>query len=189
MPGKAPIDAVNTIHDALENLDKQGQLKALQAAIMLLGITPESIGLTRQTASIDRDSDKSESSGAGEQRSGSGSSGQVGTAAEYFRKKDPQGLMEVLAVAARYRELVESAESHTKEELDAVFRAARRNAPANFARDLKNAKQQQYFNSGTDIVLSHYGQSYVDKLPDREAAKAVTRPKKRGGPKKKAKAT
>jgi hypothetical protein len=182
MAGKAPIDAVNAIHDALENLDKEGQLKALQAAVVLLGITPETIGLTKQTGDTDR-SGKSESSNTSEQRSGS--SGRVGTASEYFKNKDPKGLMEVLAVAARYRELSEKADAHTKEELDAVFRAARRNAPANFARDLMNAKQQQYFNRGTDIVLSHYGQSYVDALPDREAAKAVARPKKRGGPKKK----
>lgn len=185
MSGKAPIDAVNAIHDALENLDKEGQLKALQAAVVLLGITPESIGLTNESADAGKDRGKSDASETGKHRRGVGGSGQVGSASEYFRNKDPQGLMEVLAVAARYRELTERAEIHTKEELDAVFRAARRNAPANFSRDLANAKKQQYFNSGDAIVLSHFGQSYVDALPDREAVKAIGRPKKMGGSKKK----
>jgi hypothetical protein len=175
MAGKAPIDAVNAIHSALEALDKESHLKELQAAVTLLGITPGSIGLPTQSGHTE----------TGEHRGGGGGSGQVGTASEYFKKKDPQGLMEVLAVAARYREVTEKAEIHTKDELDAVFRAARRNAPSNFFRDLRNAKQQQYFNKGSDVVLSHYGQSYVDALPDREAARAIPRPKKHGGSRKK----
>lgn len=180
---KAPIDAVNTIHDALQGLEPADQLKALQAAVMLLGISLESTGATAAPRDIGTNA-----SGMGPQ---SRSANQklpptgVGTASDYFRTKDPQGLMEVLAVAARYRELTEEAEVHTKEDLDAVFRAARRNASKNFSRDLRNAKKQQYFNSGPDVVLSHYGQSYVDALPDREAARAIPRPKSVSGSKKK----
>ena len=46
MTKKAPIDAVNVIHKALEHLDLESQLKALRAAVTLLGIMPERIGLT-----------------------------------------------------------------------------------------------------------------------------------------------
>ena len=137
-------------------------------------------GLTKQSVDLGDGDAESQLPDPGTRRANAGRSGQFGTASEYFRTKNPQGLMEVLAVAARYRELTESADAHTKEQLDAVFRSARRNAPANFSRDLNNAKKQQYFNSGDEIVLSHYGQSYVEALPDREAARAVARPKKAG---------
>jgi hypothetical protein len=178
MAGKSPIDAVNAIHKALDGLAVEEQEKALRAVVTLLGINAESVSADKDNA--DRGSSGSITKSRGGVTVGRAAV-QIGTPAEFFRKKDPRGLIEVLAVAARYRELHESAEAHTKDELEGVFRAARRNAPTNFSRDLMNAKQQQYFNSGREIVLSHYGQSYIDALPDREAAKAIPRPKKRGG--------
>lgn len=184
MSKKAPIDAVNAIHKALEGLDEQSQLKALQAAVTLLGISSENIGISQQQPDSGATQAKAGKTALGAHGGGSASAGSAGTASEYFEARNPQGLMEVLAVAARYREVAEGAETHTKEELDAVFRAARRNPPTNFYRDLKNAKQQQYFNIGTDIVLSHYGQRYVDALPDRDAARAIARPRKPVGKKK-----
>lgn len=184
MSKKAPIDAVNAIHKALEGLDEQSQLKALQAAVTLLGISSENIGISQQQPDSGATQAKAGKTALGAHGGKSASAGSAGTASAYFEARGPQGLMEVLAVAARYREVAEGAESHTKEELDAVFRAARRNPPANFYRDLRNAKQQQYFNTGTDIVLSHYGQRYVDALPDRDAARAIVRPRKPVGKKK-----
>jgi hypothetical protein len=180
MSKKAPIDAVNAIHQALEGLDSQSQLQALQAAVTLLGTSAESIGISQRQADSDTTHAKTDMTAP----SMRGSGGAIGAASAFFEAKDPQGLMEVLAVAARYRELAEAAEVHTKNELDAVFRAARRNPPTNFHRDLKNAKQQQYFNIGSDIVLSHYGQRHVDALPDRDAARAIARPRKPVGKKK-----
>lgn len=185
MAGKAPIDAVNVIHDALENLDRDDQLKALKAAVLLLGITAESVGLVVEKPATSKNNSSGRSTAAAVNNGHDGVTSEVGSAAEFFKAKDPQGLIEVLAVAARFRELNEKVESHTKEDFDSVFRAARRNVPSNFPRDLKNAKKQQYFNSGSDIVLSHYGQNYVDALPDRESARAINRPKKLGGSKKK----
>lgn len=178
MPTKAALDAVNTIHKALENLKPDDQVKALVAAITLLGIAPSAIGLPDQSGN------DSSASQPGTRAGNPSGSTAAGTASDFFRKKDPQGLMEALAVAARYRELTERADAHTKEQLDAVFRNARRDAPANFSRDLANAKQQQYFNRGKEIVLSHFGQAYVDVLPNRETARAIARPKKAGGKRK-----
>jgi len=145
-----------------------------------LGITPESVGLPNQSGGDGGGEPRH--AGAGPVSAGSRTS--VGTASDYFRKKDPQGLIEALAVAVRYRELTEGADVHTKEQLDAVFKSARRDTPANFSRDVRNGKKQQYFNRGRDLVLSHFGQSYIDALPDREAAKAIARPKKAGGKRK-----
>lgn len=176
MSGKAPIDAVNTIHKALGDLKPEDQIKALHAAITLLGIAPGSVGLAQQ-GDVGSSSHAHLPHPAG-RATNSDNSASVGSALEYFRRKDPKGLIEALAVAARYRELKEKAETHTKEELEKVFGSARRDAPRNFPRDVNNAKKQRYFNNGKDLVLSDFGQRYVDALPDRDAARAISRPKK-----------
>lgn len=113
---------------------------------------------------------------------------------EFVREKDPQNKGELLAVAARYRELVGDHESHPKADLQKVITDARRNFDdRNFARDLNNAKRQAgFFLLGTgqrdSAKLSHYGKEYVDALPDRDATAKLRRPKvggaKGGTPKK-----
>ena len=94
--------------------------------------------------------------------------------------KDPQNKGEILAVAARYREL-SGEDGHSKADLKIVITEAGRNFDdANFARDLNNAKRQAgFFNLGTgrNSRLSYYGKHYVDALPDRQAATALKRPK------------
>ena len=103
-------------------------------------------------------------------------------ASAYFDSKAPQNKGELLAVAARYRETMLKAESHSKSELKDVIASARRNFDQNnFARDINNAKRQAgFFNLGTgrgDLKLSYYGQQFVDALPDREAAERINRPR------------
>jgi len=110
MPGKDPIDAVNAIHNALKGLDEEGQVKALQAAVVLLGITPASLGLSKSMNNAGGWAQTP--SDSTQHGSGTNGASQVGSAAEYFKAKNPQGLMEVLAVAARYRELTAQADSH-----------------------------------------------------------------------------
>ena len=108
----------------------------------------------------------------------------------FMDEKNPQNKGESLAVAARYRELHQKAETHTKDELKKVFTDSRRNFDSShFARDMQNARNQSgFFNKNTDKgsdTLSYYGQNYVDALPDREAAKKISKPKTRGATRKK----
>lgn len=106
------------------------------------------------------------------------------TVQSYFAAKNPRTKGEELAAAARYRELNEGAESSTRADLERVIKNARRNFDAgNFRRDLENARTSGLFTRGSgkdSIILSTYGQSYVDALPDRAVAKQFARPK-RGG--------
>ncbi len=100
----------------------------------------------------------------------------------FLNEKDPKNKGEILAVAARYRELSEKVETHSKVDLKKVITASRRNFDdSNFARDINNAKRQAgFFNlgAGRDASrLSSYGQQYVDALPDRDAASKLRRPK------------
>ena len=92
--------------------------------------------------------------------------------------------IEELAIAARFRELTSDAESHTKADLESVFKTARRNFDSvHFKRDLDNAKRKGFFTKGSDrgsTVLAYYGQNYVDALPSREALKQVRAPKGSG---------
>jgi hypothetical protein len=104
----------------------------------------------------------------------------------FFDKKGPKNKGETLAVAARFRELNQNEETHTKADLKAVVTSARRNFDdSNFARDINNAKRQAgFFNLGTGrdtSKLSYYGQQFVDALPDREAASKLNRPRVGGG--------
>jgi hypothetical protein len=110
----------------------------------------------------------------------------------YFDEKQPHSKIEELAVAARFREETENADSSSQEELGAIFRAARRTFDAhNFKRDVDNARNKGLFMRGTgrdSLHLSSYGQTLVDTLPDRDSAKALKpKVKRRGGRKKSAK--
>jgi hypothetical protein len=106
--------------------------------------------------------------------------GPTGDAIQYFEQKDPRNKIEELAVAARFREETEGAVGHSKEQLAAVIKSARRNFDArNFARDMGNAKTAKLFSLGAENQLSYAGQKYVDALPNRELAAAARKPAKR----------
>lgn len=112
--------------------------------------------------------------------------------AAYLDEKAPTNKGETLAVAARFRELSQKEETHSKADLKTVITRARRNFDdSNFARDINNAKRQAgFFNLGTGrdaVKLSYYGQQFVDALPDREAASKLLKPKV-GGSRKRNKA-
>jgi len=104
----------------------------------------------------------------------------------FFESKAPNSKIEELAVAARFRELSEKAERHTREQFSVVITGARRNFDGhNFSRDINNARNGSFFNKGGSekdgFTLSYYGQNYVDALPDRDKAKKLKKPKKAGG--------
>ncbi len=171
---KLDLAAVTTqLHGLLEPLEPAERQRAITATLTLLGdaFTPPIA---------------SPSGGGGVPPSHNGGAGVPGAAMgprDYFAQKDPKNKVEELAVAARYRELYENAEGHSKEQLGQVVKAARRNFDAaNFARDLGNAKTTKLFALGKDNALSYTGQQFVDALPDREQALATRKGKlaKRG---------
>jgi len=107
----------------------------------------------------------------------------------FLSEKDPKNKGEILACLARYRELNESIEEHSKQDFKTLSAAARRNFDdKNFKRDIENAKRQSgFFNTGSgrdSHKLSYYGQQYVDVLPNREEAVKLKRPKKSSAKKK-----
>lgn len=117
---------------------------------------------------------------------------------KYFAEKSPINKGEELAVAARYLEIYEKSEEHSKADLKRIITDSRRNFDdKNYNRDMTNAKSQSGFfnlNRGRDQnKLSYSGQNFVDALPDRTAAKKVMVNKKKSTrkntPKKASKAT
>jgi len=113
----------------------------------------------------------------------------AGGAAAFFDQKQPKTKLEELAVAAKYREDTEDAQTSNQEQLRAVFGEARRHFDVgNFRRDIENAKVRGLFlRSGgrNEFQLSSDGQKVVDALPDRKAASALGGGRKRSKPKKK----
>ncbi len=179
---KTDLTGITTqIHGLLEGLDPAERQRAITAALTLLGdayVFPAATAPARQMGTANL-------SGDGRQPS------DVVTPRDFFASKDPKNKVEELAVAARYRELHEGAEGHTKEQLAQVIRTARRNFDsANFARDLGNAKTAKLFSLGKENSLSYTGQQFVDALPNREQALATRKGKitKRGRKVKMAKA-
>jgi len=163
------VDAVSKVVGVLQSLKADERARVVQAALTLVGdeagkpLTEviEATGMASQGRGVQ----------AGEKA--------------YFDAKEPRTKLEELAVAARYREEKEGATSSTRADIEKVVKAARRNFDGkNFRRDLDNARRKGLFNSGTgkdSIILSYYGQKYVDALPNREALKATTKPKQAGG--------
>lgn len=173
------------IHGLLHGLEPTDRQRAIAAALTLLGDVyipaAGSGGFTAIAAAAPLASPS-------DIRHGSGG---VMAARDFFASKDPKNKVEELSVAARYREIYESAENHTKEQLAQVIKAARRNFDStNFARDLANAKTAKLFSLGKENALSYTGQQFVDALPDRERALAMRKGKvaKRGRKTGKAKA-
>ena len=108
----------------------------------------------------------------------------------FFDAKNPGSKGEQLAVAARFAELSENKDSYSRDDLERIVKAARRSFDGrHFARDMDNARRQAGFfiagNSRDTYALSHYGQSYVDVLPDKDAAAKLQRPRMKKAPAKK----
>ncbi|MDQ4142180.1 MAG: hypothetical protein M3198_00290 [Actinomycetota bacterium] len=178
MPGTNIAQLPAKLYDLLSPLTPEERAKVVQATLILFG----------------DETPTQPPRGAGTPPAGAASGDPVRDAAAFFEGKAPQNKGEALAVAARFRELVEGQETHTKADLKKVVTDARRNFDdRNFARDLNNAKRQAgFFNLGTGrdaSQLSYYGQQFVDALPDREAAGKIKRPKVGGRGKKTSKKT
>jgi hypothetical protein len=161
------VDAVGKVVSVLEALDHADRGRVIRAALTLLADqgAPEEHMLGELGI---------ESSAVG----GRSSAGEKA----YFDKKEPRTKGEELAVAARYREERDNATASTRPDLERVIRAARRNFDGNnFRRDLENARTAGFFTRGTgrdSIVLSYYGQQYVDTLPNRDGLNHLRQPKK-----------
>lgn len=155
---KKDVAAITTkLYGLLKPLESEDRQRVVGAALTLLG--------EQQTEGTSRESSQP--------------SAATGTAEAYFKSKQPQTKIEELAVAARFRELQQDQQAHKKNDFQAVFKAARRNFDShNFKFDIANARKTGLFTRGREITLSHYGVSYVDALPDREAVKKLRKPKK-----------
>ncbi|MDO8374873.1 MAG: hypothetical protein Q7T39_23325 [Polaromonas sp.] len=167
------LSVTNKLFALLEPLEDDERARAIQATFVMLGSTPVTFANTGGGTGAG-------TAGASGNQRGFGTAGNEKT---YFDTKKPANKIEELAVAARFREETAGATTSTKQELSEVIKGARRDFDANnYGRDLANAKTKGIFNkgNGTDVVLSHYGQSYVDALPDREAVKVIGKPKKAG---------
>jgi hypothetical protein len=175
MATKGIAELTAELYKLLEPLDSQNRTRLISATLTLLG---ESI---------------SSPLAGGSQTDGgipdpAALSGFTSDALTFFNAKRPEGKSEELAVAARFRELKSDESTHEKDDFRNVFGSARRNFDSgNFGRDLGNARTRGFFNPGTGNTLSAYGINFVDALPDREAAKAITAP--RGKKKKTGKST
>ncbi len=174
MASKA-LEATNKLVNLLESIDKEDRAKVIQAAFVLLGEQPVTFGVVGAPVPSVQ--------GTGGVPANVSAAGTPGTAKAYFEAKKPVNKIEELAVAARFREEHMNQTTSTKEEIHAVVKEARRNFDAsNYARDMNNAQRKGLFNKGggRNAVLSHYGQDYVDALPDREAASGIPKPKRAG---------
>jgi hypothetical protein len=160
------------LYDLLAPLTPEDRLRVVQATLVLFGEEiPVEASLGPKKSSLARPAE---------------TAGAPSDPAAFISQKDPQNKGELLAVAARYRELIEKADSHSKADLRKVITDAHRNFDdTNFARDLNNAKRQAGFfvlGAGRNAhKLSYYGKQYVDALPHREAAAGLKRPKIGGG--------
>ena len=165
------------LYELLDSLDRDERAKVIQATLILFGdAAPGS------TMIGGADDSKNGITDLGDEDS-------VSDPKRFFEQKDPQNKGEELAVAAGYREIKEAVHVHNKQDLEKVITDARRNFDSsNFNRDIKNARNQAGFiNKWTgrnSYKLSYFGQNYVDKLPDRDAAKKLRRPVKKATKKK-----
>lgn len=163
------------LYELLEPHPPEDRARIVQATMLLLGDEPISAGVPGQPTPTNAVAPATPANPIGT----------PSDAAAFIDEKAPKNKQELLAVAARYRELTANEETHSKEDFKVVFTEARRNFDDhNFARDMDNTKRQSgFFIKGTgrgENKLSYYGQQFVDALPDREAAEKLNKPVVRG---------
>lgn len=157
-------DATAQIFKTLEGFEPDEKTRIIDAVVTLTGGEPTS----KQQV-------------GGHERPGQPPLANHSTVKQFFDLKAPNSKIEELAVAARYRELHESADAHEKDDFKRVIGLARRNFDSkHYKRDMSNAKVAGLFNKGGGNPLAYYGQNYVDALPDREAVKQLKKPKRAG---------
>jgi hypothetical protein len=161
---------VNELYGKLQTYETDLQIKAL-AAVQVLLDHPNS---KQQHGTVQ--------SSRGSKRDQPQASGLdlTDNAREFFDQKQPIAKIEELAVAVRFVELSTGNDAITRSDIEDVILAARRNFDAtHFRRDVNNAKFKGLFNKSRDsgvLTLSHYGQRYVDALPDRESLGQLKKP-------------
>lgn len=168
------------LYELLSPLEAEDRTKIIQATLILCGDTPSS-----GTLNVGGNTPQGGASGEPEIN--------LSDVKAFFDAKDPRNKGEEFAVAARFRESTEDKHEHSKQDIESVITRARRNFDStNYARDIRNARNQSGLfnkNTGKNVdTLSYYGQNYVDALPDREAVKKLRKPVKKNSPKKKVKA-
>ncbi len=156
------VDISTKVNQLLHPLSQEDCIKVLRSAMALCGCDVVA------TAPTDASSVAVDAEHSSENLS----------AKSFFANKAPANKGEMLAVAARHRELRLNKQEHTKEDIEKIFSDARQNFDKNnYGRDLKNARDQAgFFMKGGKrgiARLTAYGQEYVDKLPDRKAASAI----------------
>jgi hypothetical protein len=176
-------DTSTKLYDLLKSLSPDERKRAISATLLLLGDDAIDLGglQSREVRT------PPERTGTDQQKSSGEPTADGLTAKQFFESKQPEGRLltkiEELAIAGHFRELSGQGDTNSRDELRSVVRDARRNFDIrHFRRDIDNAKKAGLFNRGADNTLSHYGQNYVDALPDPEKLKALRLPgaKRRG---------
>lgn len=163
------------LHALLKGTNAEERQKIIAAVLTLFGDSPLPTG---GSPTAGGSGGAGAAGGAANPNPAGGAAGAM-TARQYFEAKDPKNKIEELVVAASYHEQYENGTGTPREDFERLFAAAKRTFNASkYTRDLGNAKTKKYFNTGTENVLSHFGEKYVAALPDRKAAKAVPRPGK-----------
>jgi hypothetical protein len=162
MPAPSITEASTALYTLLEPFTADERIRIVKGTLTLLGHDGNSIEKTEENEI---------------------NSSKVTEPSEYFKIKKPQTKTEELAVAARFLEKRDNLVSCKREDLERVFSDARINFDGKRFKDniINGMKSSCFFNTGgtklTGYTLSLYGQNYVDALPDREAARALQRPK------------
>jgi hypothetical protein len=161
---KSMVEIPATLYALLEPFSSEERLKIIQATLILLGEKP--LATDRQPTYFKAD----------------GQEAPLDNPKEYLEQKAPKNKVEQFAVVARFRELEEGATLSMREDFEALFSALRLDFDKDkFSDDMKHGKEAGLFSfSGTmkdGFTLSAYGQKYVDLLPDRDAIKALNKPR------------
>ena len=166
MKSKNMAELLAKMYELLEPLDPQERSRLITST---LGLFPDSIPITNLDPQQPPSTNTFKKTTPG-----------VSSAAIYFEDKDPRSKVEELAIAARYREH-DGHESHSKDDLKAVFQTSRRPFDShNFGRDIDNATRAAGFfvkgHAKGMYQLSAYGQKFVDSLPNRDQTKSIRKP-------------
>ncbi|MDX1947376.1 MAG: hypothetical protein SFU86_18390 [Pirellulaceae bacterium] len=155
---KSVFDAAQLIGKALDGLSPEDQQKALNGAIVMLGLGKSDVSVSPGTEGGSASGGQTDTGSGG----GDASSAKRKSLVEYLNERAPATNAQRIAVFAAYREEVESFDTFAKDDLEKCFPKAKLAAPAYFNRDYNSAVSEGWIHDdGANSYLTQTGQKAV----------------------------
>jgi hypothetical protein len=155
----SPVEAVQSVFEALEPLDAENRQRVIASALSLLGMTPS----TTTAAATASAASARPAADLRDQTAESRPAARAKSPVELIKEKNPATNAQLIALFAYHREKVEGESRFSKGDLKSYFSKAKEPAPANYDRDFSVAVREGWIHEdGAESYLTSKGIEAVE---------------------------